>query len=367
MYEWFTGNPDSFNFIPCNIAGDECVLIIPKDEKAVGAPWYEDDKRYRSSVWRACDGYPVSLGYKKFVNFGEQPEFEPIDPLRTDLTAVEKVDGSCLICSKYKGEYIFRTRGTIDATGLPNGDEIMPLVERYSVKELLDELGENHTILFEWVTPTNVLCVRYEDAELYLTGIVKHADYSYFKQDELDSFAAMHGLKRPRTYQFDCNAESVKEDVLNWMNKEGVVVYFGKEQQVLKKMKSEWHHHLHVARILVGNIRKLYRFLADKGAFNGDAAGTMERISNIVQENLEWEVVEYYSEELSKLAKAHAKLESMIVRAKELTSGITDHKDIMSLLGTDSIPDNVIWSAWRDKPIRDASFDRLILQIAEEI
>lgn len=53
--------PDSksFNFKDCVIAGDECVLVTPKD---MGVEWNEDNKYFRSSIWRKSDMHPVSLG-----------------------------------------------------------------------------------------------------------------------------------------------------------------------------------------------------------------------------------------------------------------------------------------------------------------
>jgi hypothetical protein len=38
--------------------------------------------------------------------------------------SVEKLDGSTLIVSKYNGQYILRTRGTVDASKLANGFEL---------------------------------------------------------------------------------------------------------------------------------------------------------------------------------------------------------------------------------------------------
>ncbi len=38
--------------------------------------------------------------------------------------AVEKLDGSTLIVSKYKGQYILRTRGTVDASTYLQGAKV---------------------------------------------------------------------------------------------------------------------------------------------------------------------------------------------------------------------------------------------------
>ena len=63
-----------FNIKDCIIAGDECILVTPKD---MGVEWTDDSKVFRSSVWRKSDMFPISLSYKKFTNCGEKPDFEP--------------------------------------------------------------------------------------------------------------------------------------------------------------------------------------------------------------------------------------------------------------------------------------------------
>jgi hypothetical protein len=80
-----------FNIKEVTIAGDECILVTPKD---MGVDWDEDNKYFRSSIWRKWDMYPVSLGFRKFMNYGEKPSFEPIDG-NSKFTAVRKVDGCC--------------------------------------------------------------------------------------------------------------------------------------------------------------------------------------------------------------------------------------------------------------------------------
>lgn len=361
-YPWFTGNPSEFKFFEKDIAGDRVVLVIPNEVKAVGAPWFESDKRYRSSVWRVEDGAPVSLGYKKFVNFGEQPDFEPVD-IHDKITPIEKIDGTCLICSKYRGEYIFRTRGTLDVHQMENGGEVDILVEKYKVKELLDLYGDERTIIFEWVTPTNILCVKYDYPELYLTGIVNHSDYSYMKQEELDAFAARHGLLRPKHHSFNVDdawkmAFAIQE---TWIGVEGVVAYFGETQQVLKKMKSDWHHRLHIARIMLGNPRKFVNFLIEKEAFS---ASTRESFNRIVAMELEYEVLEYYRDRLSRIWSAFERHLGRTVEASEFVRGVTDPHEIARRLQEGENGDlkpTYIWNAFRNKPLRTSFIRNEIL------
>ena len=120
-------NKEEFNFKDCVIAGDECWLITPKD---MSVKWNDENTRFRSCVVRKSDNFVISQGFRKFTNFGEQPAFEPWKDC-WKFEARHKLDGSLLIVSRYKGQWIIRTRGTVDARQLPNGHEIDLLIEKY--------------------------------------------------------------------------------------------------------------------------------------------------------------------------------------------------------------------------------------------
>jgi len=247
--------PDSsqFNIKECVLSGDVCLLTTPKD---MGVDWNDSNKIFRSSVWRKSDMYPVSLGFKKFTNYGEKPEFEPITD-SSDIEYTIKKDGSCLIVSKYKSETIVRTRGTVDATQLSNGSEIELLKKKYSKafdNFLLD--GEDHTFLFEWTTPSNrIVLNETKEPTLWLIGIVSHfhkihsdlrhreVSYRYFSQQQLDSVAEFLDVERPQRFTFDCISEAV-ESIKDRTDIEGMVMY-ADAGQCLKKIKTPSYIHKH--------------------------------------------------------------------------------------------------------------------------
>lgn len=355
---WFKGNPKEFSFKPCVIAGDDCVLIIPRDEKALGK-WFEHDKIYRSSIWRVSDGAPISLGYKKFVNFTEQPEFDPIQDCTTWI-AVEKVDGSCLICSKYKNEYIFRTRGTISAFNtLDNSDELPGLIEKYNLKKLLDDYPDV-TFIFEWVSPRNVLCITYPEADLYFTGAVNQFNYDYFRQSELNSIAAMYKLKRPRLYGSFENADAVSYavQVKDWINAEGVVCYFD-DGQTLKKMKSNWHLAMHIARSKYGNISKLIDYMFEKDIFST----SKDDFPNKLRE-LDWEILNYWKNKIEEIYNIyHKEIAEKVNEVSFLfkTKNVTTPYDVLALLKESSIKDTIFWSVFRNVPLKKTFIKSTIL------
>lgn len=235
-----------FNVKSVNVFNIDCYLIFPKE---MGVKWNDDNSIYRSSLWCSKTGKPLSLGWKKFTNIEEQPDFEPID-YNIPIEYIQKLDGSTGLLSKINGNICFRSRQTTDARNLENGYEVDLLIGQYPNlfnNEYIN--SENYTILCEWTTPNNRIVLK-ESAEpkLWLTGIVKHEDYSYLSQDLLDELAKDWDIERPKRYKFDSQLEAIKF-AENQNEIEGLVLYCN-NGQVLKKCKSL--HYLKIHKLKSG-------------------------------------------------------------------------------------------------------------------
>jgi hypothetical protein len=223
--------------------GEVVYLVQPQH---IGCKWTQSNKHFRSSVWNS-EGELISAGFPKFTNWGENPEYFPVPTDLRKCTVMEKLDGSLLIVSKYKGEYILRTRGTVDASNLDNGYELE--VFKNEVLPLLKERTEQLdtwvvSLLFEWLSPTNRIVLSYGDKPMFkFIGSVSHTDYSLWNQRLCDVFAEDNKLSRPEVYTFD-SVDSLMSNVDQWKGKEGVVIY-SKEGQQLHKVKSAWYLALH--------------------------------------------------------------------------------------------------------------------------
>lgn len=219
------------------INGEVCYLIQPQ---FIGVKWTQQNKIFRSSIWDS-EGNPVSLSFPKFTNWGENPQNFPVPETLRNTTIVEKLDGSLLIVSKYKGQYILRTRGTSDATQLDNGAELEIFKQTVLPKLAFHNLDTwNVSILFEWVSPMQKIILNYGDQpDWYLVGIVVHDDYSLWTQGALDMFAKNADLKRPVTYSFP-SFEDLMSKVEQWKGKEGVCVYSDNGQTIHKIKSAEY-------------------------------------------------------------------------------------------------------------------------------
>jgi hypothetical protein len=157
-----------------HVLNNETVWLIQPCH--IGVKWTQANKHLRSVVVNE-DGEIVSMGFSKFTNYGENPEHFPTPDSLKGCVCMEKIDGSLLIVSKYKGKFILRTRGTVDASKLDNGYELEYFKQKYvKVFEFFSEFEYwNFSLLFEWTTPNNRIVIRYGDEpEFSLVGGINH-------------------------------------------------------------------------------------------------------------------------------------------------------------------------------------------------
>ena len=246
------------------VNGEMLYLVIPRQ---MGCNWTQENKVFRSSVWNS-DGELVSASFPKFTNWGEKPEVFPVPTSLKSATIIEKLDGSTLIVSKYKGEYIIRTRGTIDASLMEqNGHEIevfktdvLPNFISYFPK---DETW-NFSVIFEWVSPLNVIVLNYGAVpQFFLIGLIRHPDYELCDQNSLDMVANICQVKRPASYTFD-DIDSLLAAIELWQGKEGVCVYHRNDQEI-HKVKSAWYLMLHHMKSELSSLEKIVDVWVSQG------------------------------------------------------------------------------------------------------
>ena len=243
-----------------SLNGELVYLIQPQH---IGTQWRQDNKHMRSVVVNYA-GEVISAGFPKFTNWGENPDHFPVPNSLKHCTVVEKLDGSLLIVSKYNGQYILRTRGTVDASTLANGHEL----EIFN-NTILSKLADNndtwdYSVLFEWLSPINKIVLNYGDEPSWrLIGFINHINYSLAQQDMLDAMAKKYGFDRPPTYTFS-SVEDLLKDVDQWRGKEGVVVY-SKNDQMLHKVKGAWYLALHHMKSELSNIEKVIDVWLEQG------------------------------------------------------------------------------------------------------
>jgi hypothetical protein len=243
-----------------SLNGEIVHLIQPQH---IGTKWTQDNKHMRSVVVN-YDGEVISASFPKFTNYGENPEHFPVPTSLKNTTVVEKLDGSTLIVSKYNGQYILRTRGTVDASKLANGFEL----ELFK-STILNKLQDNndtwgYSIIWEWLSPINKIVLSYGDEPMWkLIGFIDHTDYSLATQDMLDAMAKKYDLLRPEIYTFT-DISDMLQIVDKWQDKEGVCLY-SKNGQTIHKIKAAKYLLLHHLKSELSSLEKIMDVWLEQG------------------------------------------------------------------------------------------------------
>jgi len=244
-----------------SLNGEIVHLIQPQH---IGTQWRQDNKHLRSVVVN-YEGEVISAGFPKFTNWGENSDHFPVPTSLRNCTVVNKLDGSLLIVSKYKNQFILRTRGTVDASVLANGSELEIFKNIILKKISVDQMETwNYSLLFEWLSPLNVIVLRYSDEpDWQLIGAVNHTDYSLFSQTEVDEYAKMFDLKRPEKFTFN-DISDMLQIVDKWQDREGVCLY-SKNDQTIHKIKASKYLLLHHLKSELSNIEKVLDVWLEQG------------------------------------------------------------------------------------------------------
>ncbi len=230
-------NPEHFEHWP-----DErgLILIVPAKGGAVeNRVWTKETIKYRSRV-ETEDGTPVSVGFHKFFNLGTGPEAlqikveDIIAECGKSAVATLKLDGSLLIRSVYQGQVMLRTRGSFGYDHLDNAGEMEGFQKKYP-KIFDPTLYNNFSLLFEWVSPANVIVLKYPEPGLTLIGAVGHADLSYMPLDTLAYIAGK--LAVPLVEHFSLTVEGwekLNATLDSNQEIEGYVIRLHGEQDLVK-------------------------------------------------------------------------------------------------------------------------------------
>ena len=243
-----------------SLNGEIVHLIQPKN---IGTKWTQDNKHMRSVVVN-YEGEVISASFPKFTNYGENHEHFPVPNSLKHCTVVEKLDGSTLIVSKYNGQYILRTRGTVDASTMANGFEL-ELFKSTILSKLQDNNDTwNYSIIWEWLSPINKIVLSYGDEPMWkLIGFIDHTDYSLATQDVLDDMAKKYDLLRPEIYTFN-DITDMLQIVDKWQDREGVCLY-SKNGQTIHKIKASKYLLLHHLKSELSSLEKVLDVWLEQG------------------------------------------------------------------------------------------------------
>lgn len=214
----------------CNVPA---VLVTPKN---LGVKWTKDNIIFRSSIWN-LDGELLSGSFCKFGFIGENPETFP-PPISLDNSLmVNKIDGSTFLTDYVNGKTNIRTRGSFDFSNQTNAKDFSECLNKYPKIEEWIRKNHYYTLICEITTPNNKIILNYgNEVKLWLIGVVRKSDYSYWSQEMLDELSEEIGVPRPEYFHFK-NLDDLILHVKESKSIEGVVLYV--DSQRLFKIKGD--------------------------------------------------------------------------------------------------------------------------------
>lgn len=318
---------DEFN----KVTDGELTLVVPGKGSFVK---YSDEEKKLRSVIIDQNGFIVSSCWPKFGNWGEFEEDtnKLINELKNNGTIrfSHKEDGSLCIRSVINGKVIFRTRGTLYGgfslvEGEKSFNERFVSVAEQKYKILLDPSWmQDRSLLFEYVSPDNLIVKKYDFEDLIFLGYVLHKDLSIGKWEEVVGIANENNFNLVRLHTLPKDPQGLLEEVKEWRD-EGVVVRCC-DDQVFVKVKSSWYLTNHRLKSNL-NYKSILDLLECNNLFWGK--DEYKFVEMLEASGFDWELIESSREYFKKYMELYKYAEKVVSDASETYNKfVLDSKDV---------------------------------------
>jgi hypothetical protein len=303
----------NFNISAGKFCGLDCRLITPQ----IDAKWSKDNLFFRSLITDK-EGNVLSCGFPKFFNHGEKEDCYPNPEQYNDWKYEEKKDGSLLIADFVNDKFSMRTRGTVSYITQENAEDFELLPQKYpAIVEFLKE-NQHLSLLFEIVTPNNVIVIRSPQIEFYLLGAINKNNMEIVSSsDLLEIWRKIGPIPVPQLYNFlDTNdLPKIAESIKFWKGKEGIVVSYNNGQNRIK-LKSDWYLFCHRVKSQLSSKNNLIEFYIEK------QMPSSEDFYKIIETEFDYEIAVQLKEELEKICEAGEKAKKYIDHILEVVHDI---------------------------------------------
>ena len=302
-----------FNIVPNTFCGLDCYLITPE----VDAKWNKNNLFYRSLITDK-EGNVLSSGFPKFFNYGEKPDCYPNPENYSDWRIDSKIDGSLLIADYVNGQFSMRTRGTVSYVTQENAKDFELLPQKHpKVVEFLKE-NSHLTLLFEIVTPNNVIVIRPKDVEFYLLGAINKNGMCVVSSTDLTNIWRKIGpISVPQSYQFNdiSDLSKIAQLIKGWKGKEGIVISYNNNQNRIK-MKSDWYLFCHRVKSQLSSTKNLIEFYVEK------EMPICEDFYKLIETEFDFEIAFQLKDEIERICEAGEKTKKYIDHILEVVHDI---------------------------------------------
>ena len=209
-------------------------------------------KLCRGKIVDTEDDYKiVSYPFDKFFNLNENEDTDEklIEKYISGADYIyvnDKIDGSTIIVSNYKGKPLITTNGSFDNIQIDWANEMFQ--KKY--KTFFKEMKDGYTYIFELVHPENRIVLDYGESEcLYLLNIRDISSGRLLPLSDVHFIAKRHGFALPEVYDFKNLKDMIKlAHELTDVNKEGWVFRIGyKGNEYMVKLKLDEYFAMHRA------------------------------------------------------------------------------------------------------------------------
>jgi hypothetical protein len=303
-----------FNITPNKFCGLDCFLITPQAD----AKWNKNNLFFRSLIVDANTKKVLSSGFPKFFNYGEKLDCYPNPEKYQDWKILNKLDGSLLIADLVNGVFSMRTRGTVSYITQENYEDFQLLPKKYpKISEFLKH-NQKYSLLFEIVTPNNVIVIRPKEIDFYFLGAVNKETLEIVYGEELMTIWRQIGcIPTPEQYQFNSilNLEDLSNFVQQWKGKEGVVLVYNNGQNRIK-LKSTWYCFIHRVKSQLSSENNIIEYYIKNGLLEYNEF--YEKIKN----EFDFEIAEQLKDILQKICNAGERTKKDISNMKEFAQSI---------------------------------------------
>jgi hypothetical protein len=296
---------DGFGIYEHEFCGIPSYLIIP----AIDAKWNKNNLYFRSLVVDKKELTPLSCGWPKFFNYGEKPDCYPNPEKFKDWNIQDKLDGSLVICDYVNNKFNMRTRGTVSYISQENFKDFELLKTKNPL--IVEYLKQNShlSLLFEIITPNNVIVIRSDEVDFYFLGAVNKKTLEVLSENEILEISKKLSLKLPQKYSFN-SLSDVVQLVKSWKGKEGIVLNYNNNKNRIK-VKSDWYCWIHKIKSQLNSENNLIEFYINEGM------PTFNKFYKTIEKNFDFELAEQMKGEISRLCNARNKVLKIVKHMKE--------------------------------------------------
>jgi hypothetical protein len=306
-----------FNIDPCVFCGIDGYLITPQAD----AKWNKNNLHLRSIIIDK-ENNVLSCGFPKFFNYGEKPECYPSPEKYYDWKIEEKKDGSLLIVDYVNGQLNMRTRGTSSYITQKNYEEFELFPKKYP--KVVDFLSNNNnlSLLFEMITPSNVIVIRPKDVEFTFLNAVDKDNLKLVSPEYLlDIWRAIGCPSTPEQYSFNDSRDlqSIYGLIKQWKGKEGIVLTYNNGQNKIK-FKSDWYVFISRIKSQLNSTNNLIEY------YLKSKMPDVETFLNKIETDYDYEIAIQLKDEIEKICNAGEEVKKIIHNMKDFVNSIRGFK-----------------------------------------